>query len=328
MISPGECVAAVDLGGTKIAAALVDADGTVLVHRQMPTDAHRGPGAVIADMGSLVARLADEIKRRPAALGLGVPGLADVGAGVTKFLPNLPTQWRDVPVRELLSPLVRCPVHVLNDARCATLGELKFGHGRDEAAVNTMLFFTLGTGIGGGVVIDRKLRLGRLGAAGELGHQTIVPDGPACSCGSRGCMETLASGPAIAGEGVRLMRSGQAPRLHEITGGDDARVSAATMNDAARAGDVPVAAALERIGQYIGIGVANLVVALHPDLVVLGGGVSALGETLLRPIRETVRRGASLVPTDGIRFEVSQLGEKAGLLGAAALALMGGMQPQ
>jgi len=325
MIGPDECVAAIDLGGTKIAAALVDAAGTILIDRQVPTDAHGGPEAVIGRIADLVNALAAALGRRPAALGIGVPGLADVARGVTRFLPNLPTQWRDVPVREMLSPRVNCPVLVLNDARCATLGELTFGHGRDAAAVNTMLFFTLGTGIGGGVVVDRKLRLGRLGAAGELGHQTIVPDGPRCSCGSRGCLEMLASGTAIAGEGVRLMRSGQAPKLYEIAGGDDRRVSAATMDQAARAGDAPVADALERVGRYIGIAAANLVVAVHPDLVVFGGGVAALGETLLRPIRQTVARGASLVPVDGIRFEVSHLGDKAGLLGAAALALSGGV---
>ena len=134
----------------------------------------------------------------PVAAGMGVPGLVDRDQGITLFLPNLPTQWRGVAVARMLGDCIGYPVYLLNDARIATLGEMSYGLGRNGG---TMVFLSLGTGIGGGVVIDGKLRLGPLGAAGELGHQTILPDGPLCGCGNHGCLETLASGPAIGAEG-------------------------------------------------------------------------------------------------------------------------------
>jgi len=255
---------------------------------------------------------------------MAVPGLADVRRGLTKFLPNLPTQWRDVPVRDLLEPKVRCPVFLLNDVRMATLGELTFGHGRARPSA-TMVFFAVGTGIGGGVAVDGKLRLGPLGAAGELGHQIILPDGPRCGCGNRGCLETLASGPAIAAEGIRLMQSGLAPRLHELVGGDASRVTAREMAAAAQAGDKNVEEAIARAAEYLGIGVVNTVVVLHPDLVVIGGGVARLGELLLEPIRRTIRQRVGMFPTDGVEVRTSLLGEMAGTLGGVALAMKGGL---
>ena len=186
-----ETYASVDLGGTNIACIFAGGDGRIVCGRTVPTQSHEGAQAVLARIAELVKSLAAECGSRPAALGMGIPGLADLKNGVTKFLPNLPTQWRDVPVRDVLSPKAGCPVFLLNDVRMATLGELVFGHGRTS---RTMAFFALGTGIGGGVAIDGKLRLGPLGAAGELGHQTILPDGPQCGCGSRGCLETVAAG--------------------------------------------------------------------------------------------------------------------------------------
>jgi len=251
-----EIYAGVDLGGTKIACGLAGADGKLIADRAISTESHEGPNAVIQRIAGLVNALARETGRRPAAVGIGVPGLADVNRGVTRFLPNLPTQWRDVPVRELLTPQVGCDVFLLNDARAATLGELAFGHGR---GVKDMIFYTLGTGIGGGVVIDGKLRLGPLGAAGEFGHVTILPDGPLCGCGSRGCLETLASGPALSGEGVRLLRSGQAPKLFELTQGDASKVTPKVLAEAAVAGDAAVLEAVRRAGYYLGIGVANVI---------------------------------------------------------------------
>lgn len=143
-----ELYASVDLGGTKIACALAEADGRILGESTIPTQSHQGPEAVLQRIADQVSGLAKEIGRQPAALGMGVPGLADLQRGTTRFLPNLPTHWRDVPVREILSPLVGCPVYLLNDVRMATLGELTYGHGR---TARTMAFLALGTGIGGGV---------------------------------------------------------------------------------------------------------------------------------------------------------------------------------
>ena len=211
--------AGIDLGGTTVTAGLATADGRLVASRTIPTESSDGPTAVLSRVADLVRSLAAEAGAAPRLVGVGLPGLLDVAAGTALFLPNLPTQWRGVAVAETLSGRLGCPVRCLNDARAATLGELAYGRGKNA---RTMAFYTLGTGVGGGVAVEGKLLLGPLGAAGELGHMTILPDGPRCGCGNRGCLETLASGPAISGEGVRLLRRGLAPELHRLTGGDAA----------------------------------------------------------------------------------------------------------
>jgi glucokinase len=313
--------ASVDLGGTNIKCALGNESGEILYSDSTPTLSHQGPPAVLERIAELVLALSEKAGNKPAALGMGCPGLVDIRNGVTKFFPNLPTKWRDVPVRDILSPAIGCPVYLLNDVRTMALGELTFGHGR---TAETMVFFALGTGIGGGIAIDRKLRLGPLGAAGELGHQIILPDGPRCGCGNRGCLETLASGPAIAAEGIRLMQTGLAPRLHELTAGDASRVTTKEMAEAASAGDANVREAIIRAAQYLGIGVVNVVVALHPDLVVLGGGVAQIGDLLFDTVRQTLRERVRMFPTEDIWIKPSQLGDNAGTLGGIALAMKGG----
>ena len=315
--------AGVDLGGTTISCALADRDGQIACQRTTPTNSHEGPAAVLRRIAELVQSLAVEADQdqRPVSVGMGVPGLVDVGTGVTKFFPNLPTQWRGVPAGEILSDQLGCPVRLLNDVRTATLGELTYGHG--QASPVTMAFFALGTGIGGGIAIQGRLRLGPLGAAGELGHQTILPDGPLCGCGNRGCLETLASGPAIGAEGVRLMNTGLAPKLYQLVGGDAARVTPKEMAAAAEGGDEAVRDAISRAAGYLGIGVANVVTILHPDLVVLGGGVAEMGAILIEQVDQVMRKRVGMFPTDGVRVVASMLGDRAGLLGAVALASRG-----
>lgn len=317
-----EVYASVDLGGTNIKAALGHADGTVLCVDSRPTLSYEGPERVLDRIACLVEDLCHSQQCRLAGLGMAVPGLIDVQHGRTLFFPNFPGKWRGVPVRDTLQPRLGCPVAMLNDVRTATLGELCFGHGR---SARTMVFFAVGTGIGGGVVIDGKLRLGPFGAAGELGHEIILPDGPRCGCGNRGCLETLASAPAIVGEGVRLLQTGMAPKLHELTGGEASQVTTKTMADAAMAGDRSVAEAIERAATYLGIAAVNLVVAIHPDTIVLGGGVAQMGELLREPVERTIRERVRMVPTDGIAVKLSQLGDQAGALGGLALAASGGL---
>jgi glucokinase len=315
--------AGVDLGGTNIKAAIADASGTVLAESSVPTQSHEGPRRVVDRAAQLVEQLMSQAGVENAGslegLGIGLPGLVDARAGQTRFLPNLPTQWRDTPVAAWLSSRFGCPVRLLNDARVATLGELRFGHGRDDPKL-TMAFFAIGTGVGGGVVIEGKLRLGPFGAAGELGHQTVLAGGPRCGCGNHGCLEALASGPAIAAAGMRLLKMGHAPRLYELVAGSADRVGPREMLLAAEQGDAPVKEALEQAASYIGIAAANLVTILHPDLIVIGGGVSALGDVLLDPVRKEIRERVGMFPTSGVRIERSLLGTRAGVMGAIALA--------
>lgn len=320
--------AGIDLGGTTIGGVLTDAAGRIVERENIPTESHAGPAAVIERIALVIERMTGRARARASsrveAVGIGCPGLVDVARGVTKFFPNLPTQWREVPLAATLTKRLDCPVSILNDVRTATLGELVFGHGRaaDHAAL-TMAFFSIGTGIGGGLVIDGKLRLGPLGAAGELGHQTVLLDGPLCGCGNRGCLEAVASAPAITGEAVRLMLGGQAPKLYELVEGRPSRVSPRTIAEAATAGDSGAQEAIDRAVKFLGIGIANVVTCLHPQLIVLGGGVAEMGELLLAPLRRILHERVGMFPPDDVRIERSLLGENAGPLGAVALAQRG-----
>ncbi len=314
--------ATIDLGGTNIAGAIAEGDGRIICEKSVPTHSHEGPEGVLRRVADLVLEMSASAAAPPAALGMGVPGLVDLKAGVTRFFPNFPTNWRNVEVRDTLAPRIGCPVYLLNDVRMATLGELAFGHGR---GVSTMAFFALGTGVGGGIVVDGKLRLGPLGAAGELGHQTISPDGPRCGCGNRGCLEVLASGPAITAEGIRLIKAGQAPMLHQLIGGDISLITPKEMAAAAEAGDRAVRGAIVRAAEFLGIGVANVVTILHPDLVVLGGGVAQIGPLLIDTVDATMRSRVGMFPPDNVRIKPSMLGDKAGLLGGIALAARKGL---
>ncbi len=318
----GNLYIGVDLGGTNITGAVAEGDGKILRESSVPTRSHEGPRGVLNRISALVRDLLAQCGRRPEALGMGAPGLIDLATGTTRFFPNFPTNWRDVPVREILEPEVGCPVYILNDVRAATLGELTFGHGR---AVSSMAFFALGTGVGGGIVIDGRLRLGPLGAAGELGHQTVFPDGPRCGCGNRGCIEALASGPAITAEGVRLVLGGQALKLHELVEGDVSRITPKEMAIAAEAGDEAVREAIVRAAGYLGIGIANIVTAIHPDLIVLGGRVAQIGPLLFNTVESTMRTRVRMFPPDNVQVKPSMLEEKAGILGAIALAMRGGI---
>jgi glucokinase len=310
----------VDVGGTTIKCALSGEDGKIFREGSIPTESHEGPEAVLQRIGDYVNFISSDAGMRPAALGMGLPGLVDAQNGIARYLPNMTTHWQNVEVAKILSERVGCKVRLLNDVRMATYGELVYGHGR---SASTMVFLAIGTGIGGGVVIDGKLRLGPLGAAGELGHQTIDPTGPLCGCGNHGCLETLASGTALAAEGIRLMLMGLAPALHDAVAGEAGRVTVEVMGEVADR-DEPVRQAIQHAASYVAIGVANVVTAIYPDLVVIGGGVAKLGELLLKPIREDVRaRVGRLFPVDDIRIEESTLGSRAGVLGAIALAARG-----
>ncbi|HVS65577.1 MAG TPA: ROK family protein [Thermoanaerobaculia bacterium] len=314
--------AGVDLGGTGIKVALCTECGEVVAESQAPTESERGPEAVVETMAGLVAEAAAG-QGQLRGVGVGCPGLVDRAAGVTRFLPNLPGQWRDVPVGRMLGDRLGAPVFLLNDARLATLGELHFGWGRGRERT-TFVLLTLGTGVGGGVVVDGRIRLGQLGAAGELGHLPIVPLGQQCSCGSRGCLETVASGSAMVGEALRWMRAGQATALEAEVDGHLDRLTPELIGAYARDGDRAAAAVVRRAGEAIGLAASSLVLTLHPDAIVLGGGVSAIGEPLTDSIAGELRSRVSMFPIDDIEVVVSELGAQGGALGGAALARCAG----
>jgi glucokinase len=310
--------AGVDFGGTKIAVAVADDQGNIAAEAVIPTLAQDGPAQAVDRTCRLLDDLCREHSLEILAVGVGLPGLVDREAGVIVFLPNLPVEWRGFPIAAAFRAHSERPVSLSNDARMAALGEYAFGN---RSTSRDMLFVTVGTGIGGGLVLDGKLRLGAFGAAGEVGHHTILPHGAPCSCGSRGCLETLVSGPALAAAGRALMQEGRAPKLEELVAGDPAKVTATQMAIAAANGDAAVAEAIRQAAEYLGVGVANAVTISAVRNVVIGGGLSVLGDLLLEPVRREVRERVRMFPSDVVEVHCSVLGEKAGALGGVALAI-------
>ncbi|WP_437185540.1 ROK family protein [Planctomicrobium sp. SH668] len=310
----------VDVGGTTIKFAVGDYDGKLVREESLPTESHEAPEKVLKRICDRILTLSKETGAQLKTIGMGFPGMVDVHQGFTRYLPNMTTHWINVPVGKIINQQIGSEVLLLNDVRMATYGELVYGHGR---SVDNMMFMAVGTGVGGGIVIDGKLRLGPLGAAGELGHQTVDPNGPLCGCGNYGCLETLASGTALASEGIRLMKMGMAPALHELVDGDPGRVTAEVIGDVAEK-DTAVKDAILKAASYLAVGVINVVVMIHPELVVIGGGVANLGELLLQRMRDDLRSHVGrLFPVDNILVEKSQLGSKAGVMGAIALSSRG-----
>jgi glucokinase len=310
--------AGIDFGGTKVAAVIADAHGNIVAEGVIPTLAEEGP----AQAAERTCRLLDDLCLQHSceilAIGIGLPGLVDRDAGAIVFLPNLPPQWSGFHIAEAFASHSHRPVSLLNDARMAALGEYTFGN---AGGSQDMLFVTVGTGIGGGLVLDGHLRLGAFGAAGEVGHHTILPDGAPCSCGSRGCLETLVSGPALAAAGRDLMRAGRAPHLSALVAGDPAKVTATLMAAAARDGDQAVADAIRVAAEYLGVGIANAVSITAVRTVVIGGGLSVLGDLLLEPVRRVVKERVRMFPSEVVQISCSTLLEKSGALGGVALAV-------
>ncbi len=219
-------------------------------------------------------------------IGIGLPGLLDLEQGTTVFLPNLPGQWPNIPVRSTISEQTGLPVAILNDARAITFGEWKFGAGR---GVDTIACFTIGTGVGGGLIVNGKLHMGIGGTAGELGHQTIDYNGPRCGCGNYGCLEAFASGPAISALGLKAVVQGLTTDIGKLVNYDLNKITPDVIAKAAAQGDPIAREIFTQVGRYFGIAIANILVTISPRKVVLGGGVAAAGELLFDPIRKTVQ---------------------------------------
>lgn len=324
-MTPPALVVGVDVGGTKVLAGAVSDTGQVLRRVQGSTppwpvtrsDGHR------LDRESVVAAVEDAVVdavravadgERPVAVGLAAAGFVDAAGERVRFAPHLP--WRGEPVRTRLEERLQAPVVVDNDATCAAYAEWSLGAARGH---DSALVITLGTGIGGGIVVGGRIHRGR-GMAGEFGHMQVVPDGAPCECGGSGCWEQYCSGNAL----VRFARSrmGSEPSMvGELCQGDPAALTGPMVTQAAESGDLLARQAYLAVGDWLGVGVANLVAAFDPEVVVIGGGVSAAGDRLLAPARASLVRslvGADWRDLPAIRL--AALGPSAGMVGAAALA--------
>jgi glucokinase len=285
-----------DLGATNLKWAVVEHEaGTwrTLGHGQVATPSADGPEGVVSRLSSLGA---EAMTRCPgvSSVGIGIPGLYDPATGRTRFLVNIPGAWLGRPVAEPVAAALGVPVRLINDARAFGLAELRLGAGRGARSI---VGLTLGTGVGGVIAIDGRVHLGHDGTAGEVGHQTIDPEGPPCGCGNHGCLEAFA----------------RADRIAAACGTVTAEAAVA----AAQAGDPGALAGLADIGRYLGIGIANMITVISPDRVIIGGGIAAAGDLLLEPIREELRRRVRTTALDEVEVVTAELGTWAGAIGAA-----------
>lgn len=291
----------IDLGGTKIYSAVVTGDDTVAGEDLRPTNPEAGQAAIISAM---VASLAAAAERAGIGLdelcgaGVAAPGPVDAMRGNLMNPPNLPG-WGDVALGAILSERLKLPIVVENDANAAAMGEYLAGAGR---GARSLIYVTVSTGIGGGIVLDGRLYRGSDGAAGEIGHMVIRPAGPLCGCGNRGCLEAVASGTALARDGGAAILAGEAPVLARIVERHGGGISAELVARAASEGDEGASSLLRRAGEMLGIGLGNLVNLLNPDVIAVGGGVAKIGPPLLEPADAMMREVA--FPLHGARVQL------------------------
>lgn len=306
-------VVGVDIGGTKVLAGVVDDEGRVARTALRTTPGRRVVTRRVED--ALVEGIVEAAGGEPlAGVGVAAAGFVDSAGERVMFAPHLP--WQGEPLKHLLEERLGCPVGLDNDANCAARAEARFGAARGAASA---LMVTMGTGIGGAVLLEGRVVRGANGMAGEFGHMQVVPDGQACECGRRGCWEQYSSGNALV-RNVRALMVGQPSVLSDMTDSDPDRITGPMVTSAAEQGDLVARQAFASVGHWLGVGVANLVAALDPEVIVVGGGVSAAGDRLLEPARDALRRtlvGAAHRRIPGL--VAAELGPQAGMIGAALL---------
>jgi glucokinase len=314
-------IVGIDLGGTNIAAGAMPTDGTrEIAMRMAPTRADEGAAAVV----ERIARMVEEVMAHSIAetgaersdflgVGIGSPGPLDRVRGVVIVTPNL--GWRDFPLRDEVSSRVNLPASLDNDANCATLGEWWCGAAKGGRNV---VGLTIGTGIGGGLILDGKLYHGASDAAGEIGHTTIDSTGRRCKCGNYGCLEAYASGPAIANRAREAMEVDGSSILTELVDGDMSRVTAQTVFEAAKRGDAIALEVVRDTAHFLGVGLSTLINVFNPDTVVIAGGVTQAGDLLFDPLRAEIRRRAFKPAVEACRVVPGALPLSAGVVGAVA----------
>lgn len=306
-------VAGIDLGGTLMRVAVADGRGQIRHQQKRLTGAQRGPEAVIEDLVEGVRNAAKAAGLRVPdleALVVGVPGPVDTRRGTVLTPPNLPG-WHHVPLAAILRRRLRVRAYLENDANLAAVGEHRRGAGR---GADNLIYVTISTGIGGGLILDGRLYRGSTGTAGEVGHMVVVPDGPRCSCGNRGCLEAVASGTGIARRARVLMQGRRRPGATPV--------SAEWVVTAARAGDRLAAAVLIEAGTALGRALGSLVNLLNPEVIILGGGVSQAGRLLMSPMRASLADASFPEARAATRIVRARLGQDAGLVGAVEWARM------
>lgn len=314
-------IVGVDLGGTNIAAGAMPTDGTrEIAMRMTPTLAETGASGVVDRIVQMIEEviaqtIAETGAEREDFLGVGIgsPGPLDRENGIVIVTPNL--GWRDFPLRDEIAKRVNLKATLDNDANCATLGEWWAGAAKGGRNV---VGLTIGTGIGGGLILDGKLYHGASDAAGEIGHTTIDTNGRRCKCGNYGCLEAYTSGPAIAERAREAIRSDEGSILLAMVNGDASKITAQTVYDASRQGDEIARDVVRDTAHFLGVGISNLINIFNPDTVVIAGGVTQAGDGLFDPLRAEVKRRAFKPAVDACRIVPGALPLSAGVVGAVA----------
>lgn len=319
----GQYLLGIDIGGTKLAIVAADSKGELLHKIKQPTQARQGSQAVVERIISMVRQLLKQTGlplSKVACIGVSCPGPVDLDTGIIKAPPNLP-DWGEVPLRAILHKEFGIPTKFENDANAAALAELMFGAGM---GYKNMVYLTMSTGIGGGIIIDGRLYRGTYNSAGEVGHQILIPDGPLCGCGRRGCLEALCSGTAISRIMQEEARRHPESLILKLAGGQLEGLAPPVLIEAAQAGDELALKIWEQAGYYLGWGLANLANILDPEIFILGTIAIKAGELFLAPARKALARYIfnrsiplpALVP--------AKLGDKIGDYAAIAIALTTG----
>jgi len=308
---------AIDLGGTKLRALVADLEGDVRSEVIRSSEADKGPDHVIARMIETLEEAAAEASVAVAqlsAVGVASPGALDLVRGLVFEAPQL-AGWNGVPLVEMMSERLGLPVILENDANAASLGENRFGAGR---GTRFMIYLTISTGVGGGIIIDGKVYHGISGSAGELGHMVVWFNGPRCLCGERGCLEAIASGTGLAWRAQELVGAGEAPGLERIKR-ERGELDADEIADAARSGDGDAGRLFDEAGLYLGVALANYINIFNPEMIVLGGGVvTGAGDLFFDHAERITRQLARKEPLKHVRLERAALGDRSGPLGMIA----------
>jgi len=307
---------AIDLGGTKLLSVIATPDGEILARDRRPSQTQEGLEAILARMAGSLDSAAEEAGVQPSQLG--AVGVASAGAinfdrGIVSEAPQLPG-WQDVPLRDLLQEQLQLPVLLDNDANAAGFGELTFGAGRGS---RHLIYLTISTGIGGGIIIDGQLYRGKSGAAAELGHIVIDMGGPVCPCGARGCLEAIASGTAMVWRAQEALEQGRSPLLAQLAAEEP--LTAELIARAARQGD-EACTEIYRVAAFaLGNALASYVSIFDPNAIVLGGGIMNSSELIFEPARRTMEGMVRRLPLQGLRVLKGELGDESGVLGMVAL---------
>lgn len=308
-------IVAIDLGGTKIACAITDLEGNIIKENTVPTDAHEGEAKVLERIVSIIERTLQDSEKSASevrAIGIGSPGPLDANKGIILDTPNLP--FKHVEIVKYIENKFNIKTYLENDANAATIGEYLFGSGK---GTKNMVYMTVSTGIGAGAIIDGKIYRGTTCNALELGHTSILPDGPKCNCGNYGCLEVLASGTAIAREANKALQEVKESSLRNYE-----KVTSYEVFKEAEAGDKLACEVVDNALKYLGVGVANAITAFDPEKVVIGGGVSMVGDVLFDKVRQVVKDRCFKVLSESCEVVPASLKTKAGIIGAAAVAII------